>query len=77
MKNSYVALYEVMPSPMKDLWVRRLWSADGKLSLRLTPDRIKWADEVGLDFTTEEKLFGDLTGQIAQMSDLQLACLVA
>ena len=56
----------------RPIWVRRLWSADGEIISEAYPRQDQMGGwEVGLDFTTEGgKLFGDLTGQIAQMSDL-------
>jgi len=56
----------------RPIWVRRLWSADGEIIEEAYPrqDQIGgW--EVGLDFTSEgAKIFGDLTAEIAQMTDL-------
>jgi len=69
----YVALLRSDAQPNeRPIWVRRLWSADGEIISEAYPRQDQMGGwEVGLDFTTEGgKLFGDLTGQIAQMSDL-------
>ena len=76
----YVALLRSDAQPNeRPIWVRRLWSADGEIIAEAYPRQDQMGGwEVGLDFTTEGgKLFGDLTGQIAQMSDLTTGMPVA
>ena len=53
------------------IWVRRLWSADGEIVEQAYPRQDQMGGwEVGLDFTSEGgKIFADLTGEIAEMSD--------
>jgi SecD/SecF fusion protein len=53
------------------IWVRRLWSADGEIVDQAYPRQDQMGGwEVGLDFTSEGgKIFADLTGEIAEMSD--------
>ena len=55
----------------RPIWVKRLWSADGDIieEAYAKQDQIGgW--EVGLDFTSDGgKIFGDLTGEIANAND--------
>ena len=69
----YVALLRSDAQPNeRPIWVRRLWSADGEIIAEAYPRQDQMGGwEVGLDFTPQGgKDFADLTGDIAEMSDL-------
>jgi preprotein translocase subunit SecD len=68
----YVAMMRNEAEPNESpIWVRRLWSADGEIVKQAYPRQDRMGGwEVGLDFTSEGgKIFADLTGEIAEMSD--------
>ena len=68
----YVAMLRSDAEPNESpIWIRRLWSADGEIIEEAYPRPDESGGyEVGLDFTSEGgKIFGDLTGDIAQMAE--------
>ncbi|MBP52623.1 MAG: protein translocase subunit SecDF [Opitutae bacterium] len=74
----YIALLRADSEPNeRPIWIRRIAESDGEIIEEAYPRQDQMGGwEVGLDFTSEGgKVFGDLTGDIAQMNDLKTGAL--